>query len=400
MNNSGIVRVAPAFAIRAKGLVSKPPGFFVRRFTRSNGHCFLLHTVANDPNPFTVNLHPSPSKDGFVRFLGWMKKNYDVVSSSELCAATTGQLAIVGEFAHLSYDDGYREMYDTVFPILRSLGIPATFFITKDCIDNTWLMDYNKVSFLIQHLRHLDPQNVNSFNVLQQQCGSSDHILEDVPKSTDPYSPRGKSIVERLSEESGIDWQDVLSRFQPHCTREQLLEIRRAGFDIGSHGLDHTKFSLLGEDSIRIQVTRSLGRLGPLVGPVKLFAFPHSDVGVPKDLRDRLIRTGLVDLLFTTRGFRPPEPGCFHRIDLDQPSRFPSAWAWQHAVADRSVEAVAHDLGTTLKRSKNSSNTAVMTARARMCSRSRDFAAIPCPLARSKGSFNPRPDGYSTTNYP
>ncbi|NLA21524.1 MAG: polysaccharide deacetylase family protein, partial [Candidatus Marinimicrobia bacterium] len=40
----------------------------------------------------------------------------------------------------LTFDDGYQDIYLYAFPILKSLGIPATIFIITDYLDrpNTW----------------------------------------------------------------------------------------------------------------------------------------------------------------------------------------------------------------------------------------------------------------------
>src|ERR1700730_2296169 len=53
----------------------------------------------------------------------------------------------------LSFDDGMREVYDVIAPILREKGIPAMFFLNSTTIDNKQLMWRHKVSLLIARAR-------------------------------------------------------------------------------------------------------------------------------------------------------------------------------------------------------------------------------------------------------
>ena len=58
----------------------------------------------------------------------------------------------------LSFDDGLREVYTIIAPILKERGLPATFFITTDFIDNKKLFYRNKASLLIEAIAGLKPE--------------------------------------------------------------------------------------------------------------------------------------------------------------------------------------------------------------------------------------------------
>ena len=54
----------------------------------------------------------------------------------------------------LTFDDGFREIYDIIAPILLDKGIPATFFISSGFLDNRELCYQHKASLLVEKVRN------------------------------------------------------------------------------------------------------------------------------------------------------------------------------------------------------------------------------------------------------
>src|SRR5262249_43552768 len=63
----------------------------------------------------------------------------------------------------LSFDDGLRQQLEIAAPILLRKGVPATFFITRDFVDNATLFYRFKASLLIDAL-----------------AGADEHVLERI----------------------------------------------------------------------------------------------------------------------------------------------------------------------------------------------------------------------------
>ena len=55
-------------------------------------------------------------------------------------------------------DDGLRENYDIIAPILKEKGVPATFFINSATLDNTDMLYRHKASLLVNHVGQLKHQ--------------------------------------------------------------------------------------------------------------------------------------------------------------------------------------------------------------------------------------------------
>jgi peptidoglycan/xylan/chitin deacetylase (PgdA/CDA1 family) len=69
----------------------------------------------------------------FERFCRFFRRHFAVLSLGEMVRRLERGLSLSGTLA-LSFDDGYRDNYECAAPILRSLGLPATFFVVSDFI--------------------------------------------------------------------------------------------------------------------------------------------------------------------------------------------------------------------------------------------------------------------------
>ncbi len=77
----------------------------------------LYHSVGND----TARSVPVPK---FAQQMEWLLEHFQVVRLCDLPGAEKESIACV------TFDDGYRDNYEVVLPVLERLGIRATFFIT------------------------------------------------------------------------------------------------------------------------------------------------------------------------------------------------------------------------------------------------------------------------------
>ena len=71
------------------------------------------------------------SYDVFASFLKWLKENTEVVPVAQVLPGEGNGPAVAGEkiFGALSFDDAHLDHYTTVYPLLKSLHLPATFFV-------------------------------------------------------------------------------------------------------------------------------------------------------------------------------------------------------------------------------------------------------------------------------
>ena len=106
-------------------------------------HNILLpfyHHIA-DVNPahskYTFDI---PTVQKFIDDLEFLCHHYEPVDLATVIRCVENGEPLVKPSFHLTFDDGFRELYDTVAPILLKKGVPATFLVCSDAVDNKLLL--------------------------------------------------------------------------------------------------------------------------------------------------------------------------------------------------------------------------------------------------------------------
>lgn len=77
------------------------------------------------------------SSEKFKRFCIYFQKHFKVVSLTDQIAGNRNGQGMGGTLS-ITFDDGYRDNVEVAAPILRHLGLPATFFVTTGFIGSDY----------------------------------------------------------------------------------------------------------------------------------------------------------------------------------------------------------------------------------------------------------------------
>lgn len=86
---------------------------------------------------------------GFRRQLDHLAARFTVVRIEDVVAAASGESDLPDDAALLTFDDGYAEHYDIVFPILHDRGLQGSFFPPVSPVRDGVLLDVNRVHFVL-----------------------------------------------------------------------------------------------------------------------------------------------------------------------------------------------------------------------------------------------------------
>jgi len=91
---------------------------------------FTFHSVGQR-NPSHDDASADHSYDVFASFLRWLKENTEVVPVAQVAPIGRNGLPASSEkvFSALTFDDAHLDNYTVVYPLLKSLHLPATFFV-------------------------------------------------------------------------------------------------------------------------------------------------------------------------------------------------------------------------------------------------------------------------------
>ncbi|MFH0987848.1 MAG: glycosyltransferase [Parcubacteria group bacterium] len=97
--------------------------FNLFRLRREPTLTILEYHSVNDSHPASI------LPEEFEAQLKWLKENRPVIRLSDWRLIERDSVA-------LTFDDGFADNYDTIFPLLKKYNLPATFFVSTGFIDN------------------------------------------------------------------------------------------------------------------------------------------------------------------------------------------------------------------------------------------------------------------------
>ena len=171
------------------------------------------------------------------KHLDWLGRHFEIVPVDELPMKMNR--ARSKPVAAVTFDDGYLDVFQHAFPILKRKGIPAAFFVVTDLIETEQAPVHDRLYAALSKTRRED-----SFAATQDIL--SRHDLDDVVR-----------MIASLDADGEISRRAAAAL--PPLTWEALAEMRDAGMTIGSHSRTHAFLS--NESAARVQQELRVSRI-------------------------------------------------------------------------------------------------------------------------------------------
>lgn len=167
----------------------------------------------------------------------YLKKNFNVTTLRQVQQMVDDPSKLKGFHVLLTFDDGYRDNFEQVFPILRSEGLEGTFFLTTSYLDSDTLPWWDQIAFLV---RQTQKQSISVENrVINFHGRSRIDVLREVLRIYSHQESRDShSFISELASACGIALCDI-PEDTAFMSWEQAQEMVRGGMAIGSHTCTH-----------------------------------------------------------------------------------------------------------------------------------------------------------------
>lgn len=262
---------------------------------------FPYHHLVSDEDVLHVkHLYRFKNIAQFTTDLDYLLKYYKPIEVKDVCDAVAHNQPLPANGFLLTFDDGFREAYDIIAPILKRKGVPAIFFLNPAFLDNRELFYRCKISLLIDQLIKMQQKA----GLLQDVCitlgltknGSLQQATNELKKIND----KTDSTLDLLAEKLDVSFENYLKKEQPFLSSNQVRELMDMGFSVGGHSWDHPYYKLLSEDKQIEQTIQSMAFVrDELQAPNRLFSFPHSDADISQSFFDRIKdRPDSIDVYF------------------------------------------------------------------------------------------------------
>jgi peptidoglycan/xylan/chitin deacetylase (PgdA/CDA1 family) len=255
----------------------------------------IFHRVLAGPDP----LFPEePDAVAFEARMRWVKDWFNVLPLDEAVRCLREGRLPERPLA-ITFDDGYADNARIAAPILRRLGIPATFFIATGFLDGGRMWNDTVIEALrMAKSPELDfsPLGLGVYPI----GGSRDRraAIDRLIVALKHLRPRERAEkANRVAELAGATPPGDLM-----MSAKDVHQLHADGMTIGAHTVNHPILARIDDGEARAEIESSRRRLEEITAaPVRLFAYPNGKPAEDYGLRHvEMVRTLGFDGAVTT----------------------------------------------------------------------------------------------------
>lgn len=183
------------------------------------------------------------------------------------------------DYVLLTFDDGYADIYEHVFPVLSKEKISGAFFIPVNIIKSSTLLDVNIIHYLLSKTDSIiDEYNVYikdwiNTNKETYQLSSYQNYVDNIDKSIYRYDQNDVVVFKRLLQNElpqqirSLIIDELLEKYMQidkktlhdewYVNEDQLNCMIRNGMSIGGHGKSHRWLNYLQESEQYAEIKES-----------------------------------------------------------------------------------------------------------------------------------------------
>lgn len=233
--------------------------------------------------------------EGFKRQLDFLSDKYNIVNTEQVINSCLNDRPLPDDACWLTFDDGYSDHYDFVFPELISRGLQAAFFPPSAAIQDNIILDVNAVHHILSCVNKTE----NLINSIHSYClkdGISNNQLKfwqekfSVASRYDdaetiyikrllqhvlPEKLRNAITNELFRDYVGVSTQEFSKTL--YMSHDQVRQLVASGMYVGSHGVNHFWLNKISDAEQLLEISGSLEFLESIGSPTKnwIMCYPY-----------------------------------------------------------------------------------------------------------------------------
>jgi peptidoglycan/xylan/chitin deacetylase (PgdA/CDA1 family) len=240
----------------------------------------MYHSVLPDPTQQADSLGGIVhSESAFRGQMELLAREYHPISLDETLKYLRDGEDLPKRSVVVTFDDGYANNYDVAMPILNELSIPATFYVTVDCVENRRLPWPSRLRFVFCKTKLAEWRDpaAKSWS-LSDSLHREWAFLAACDRSCQLSGTVQEEFVRTIEQNLQTCLPDQLDSDQsgsPMMSYEQLRGLTRHGHIVGSHTMTHPNLAQIKEEEAYGELAESKQQLESQLGiQVNHFAYP------------------------------------------------------------------------------------------------------------------------------
>lgn len=210
---------------------------------------FNYHRIGSQEHNLYDDAVFSASPEVFRSQMLFLRKHFHLPPPDEIVNSLSNGFALKRPTALITFDDCYRDNFESAFPVLKELGVSAVFFIPTAFVEHPRLPWWDAIAYIVKHsnvkVLELDFPKRISFD-LQENSKKyvAKSVLDLYKKSREQDEAK---FICHLMERAAVTVPEHSTLLRWIVTWDEIREMVAHGMLIGSH--THTHGILSGMDA-------------------------------------------------------------------------------------------------------------------------------------------------------
>jgi peptidoglycan/xylan/chitin deacetylase (PgdA/CDA1 family) len=291
--------------------------------SRAKFGILCYHSVGFGGVPVYSQLHPKK----FEAQMRYLKQHYRIIPMRQLCRELREAHDVPPTLA-ITFDDGYRDVYNHAFPVLRKYSIPATVYLIGRCMETGEAPWYDRIFLALQTARDSTLEVDLEYPRRFELASSFDRLaaaweivcfLKSIPE------PRRRAMCVEMEHRLPVPEVELAERM---LNWKHVCEMHRGGVEFGAHTMTHPAVSRLQSSDFSEELARSKLLLEKGLGaPIEDFAYPFGKLEDMSEAAESFLRAcGYRSAATTIEGFNSTgaNPFALRRIQIGDDSSLAS----------------------------------------------------------------------------
>lgn len=217
----------------------------------------MYHYVRDLQNSRYPNIRGLSDKN-FIKQIDYLEANYTFVTPQDVIEAYVGGGKLPSNACLLTFDDGYSDHFNTVFPVLENRGIKGFFSMPGRIFKEGKLLDVNKIHYILaaSDWKRVWKVFIDRLKIILEEnyLPSCEEYWESCNLNS-RFDPPEIIFIKRMLQvelpiklrEEFTDWlykeivgvpENVMVR-ELYMSKEQMKLMKKAGMVFGIHGYEH-----------------------------------------------------------------------------------------------------------------------------------------------------------------
>jgi len=220
-----------------------------------------------------------------------IKKHFNPVSLNDVIEYQQGKKKLPKKPIVITFDDGHEDNYTNAYPILKSLKIPATIFLSTEYIGSNKIFWFDWVAHTIYQTK-VNHLSIND-NLFSIDIGTNVLSRRSAAKNILRYLmtlQNNKRILclNEIEKQLEVTITDINRKKSSALNWNQIIEMKNNNIEFGSHTVSHPILSKLDESNLTHEINDSKSDIESHINnSVKTIAYP---VGGTTEFSEEVIR--------------------------------------------------------------------------------------------------------------